>query len=95
MTCKAHEASVSPEPGAKMWYLPLINRKPSVSNTISSPMTKALTISFNVGYIIRSDSIPIYNRYAAVQIDMSIIFNDSNQFKSVVPILEEIVKMYA
>ena len=35
------------------------------------------------------------DRYEAIQIDVSIIFNDQNQFKYVVNILGEIMKMYA
>ena len=35
------------------------------------------------------------NRYAAVHIDVSILFDDPNRFKYVVNILGEIMKMYA
>ena len=35
------------------------------------------------------------NRYAVLQIDVSIIFNDPNRFRYVVNILGEIMKMYA
>ena len=35
------------------------------------------------------------NRYAVVQIDVSIIFINTNRFKYVVNILGEIMKMYA
>ena len=49
-------------------------------------MSKALTISFNAGQIIWADNISIYSRYAAVQIDVSIILNNNpNRFKYVVP----------
>ena len=49
-------------------------------------MSKALTISLNAGQTIWSDNISIYSRYAAVQIDVSIILNNSpNRFKYVVP----------
>ena len=63
-------------------------------------MSKALAISFNAGQILWSDSISIYSRYAAVQIDVSIMLNyDPNRFKYLVPnglpILGEIMKMYA
>ena len=35
------------------------------------------------------------NRYAVVQIDWSILFDDPNRFKYVVNILRQIMKMYA
>ena len=74
MIRKVRKAGVSPEPGTKRWYLPLINRK----------LSKALTIT-----------ISIYSLCAAVQIAVSIIFNNPNRFEYVVPILGDIMKMYA
>ena len=83
MTKKAREAGVSPEAAINRHYLPLINHTPSDPSTILTAMSKAMTISRNAGQI----TLPFTADMQLYQIDVSIIFNDPNRFKDVVPIL--------